>query len=89
MRVSISLLSVLLFEVEVKIHGFILQFLEELRGCGFLMSGNNSEQKEKPLAGISLKMIYAFSGHLYMDGQTPHSILMLSFLSVTVSVDLI
>lgn len=32
------------------------QFFEKSKGRGFLMSESNSEQKEKPLAGISLKM---------------------------------
>lgn len=37
----------------------IPQFFEKSRGCGFLMLKNISEQKEKPLAGISLEMACA------------------------------
>lgn len=32
------------------------QSFEKSRDCGFLMPGNNSEQKEKTFAGISLTM---------------------------------
>ena len=31
-------------------------FIEKSRGCSFLMPKNNSEQREKPLTGNSLKM---------------------------------